>query len=224
MATRELCATGEWYHCYNRGVDKRVVFIEPDDYQRFVALLYVSNGTKAVRISDAFHPNLSSLIKNNDDRGEPLVEIGAYALMPNHPHLVLKQMADNGIARFMQKVFTGYTMYFNIKNERTGALFAGTYKYRHVSDDDYLKQLIPYVLLNPIELFEKRWKEGVADLNRVEEALRLYRYSSLPDFLGEVRPENRIVIGLGKYYDKKPPLSEMLSDAIAYYQEHSPEV
>src|SRR3989344_2853321 len=132
MATRNPCSTGEWYHCYNRGVDKRVVFTEPDDYQRFITLLYTCNGTKQVWISNPTYHNLSSFLEDDIDRGGPLVEIGAYALMPNHPHLVLKQMMDNGIARFMQKVFTGYTMYFNIKNERTGALFAGTYKYRHV--------------------------------------------------------------------------------------------
>lgn len=224
MATRELCATDEWYHCYNRGVDKRIVFVEPENYQRFVTLLYTSNGTKSVRISDVFHPNLSSFFDNDFDRGEPLVEIGAYALMPNHPHLVLKQTQDSGIARFMHKVFTGYTMYFNLKYERTGALFAGTYKYKHVSNDNYLKQLVPYVLLNPIELFEKRWKEGVANLNKVEKELMSYRYSSLPDFLGKSRPENKIVSSLNEYFDTKPTLAAMLEDAVAYYREHSPEV
>src|SRR3989344_7333645 len=184
MVTRAQCATGEWYHCYNRGTDKRVVFTDPNDYQRFVTLLYTSNGTKAVRISDSFRPNLSSFLEKDIDRGEPLVEIGAYTLMPNHPHLVLKQVKESGIARFMQKVFTGYTMYFNLRHARTGALFAGTYKYRHVANDDYLKRLIPYVLLNPVELFESRWKEGVADLPSIEKALLAYKYSSLPDFFG----------------------------------------
>lgn len=178
------------------------------------------------QIPSAYRTNglYSFLASDSINRGDSLVEIGAYALMPSHPHLVLKQVRDNGIARFMQKVFTGYTMYFNLKHNRTGALFAGTYKYRPVSDDNYLKQLIPYVLLNPIELFESRWKEGVADLELVEKKLRSYRYSSLPDFLGETRPENKIVGSLDDYYESKPTLAAMLSNALAYYREHAPEV
>lgn len=225
MSNRDLCVTDEWYHCYNRGTDKRIVFESSADYERFMTLLYVSNGTTPVRISDQRSNDLHSFLANDSiDRGEPLVEIGAYALMSNHPHLVLKQVHDNGIARFMQKVFTGYTMYFNLKRSRTGALFAGTYKYRHVANDDYLKQLIAYVLLNPVELFESHWKEGVADLDKVEKELRSYRYSSLPDFLGETRPENKIIRDLDEYYDVKPRLAAMLSDALAYHREHAPEV
>lgn len=224
MATREACVTGEWYHCFNRGVDKRIVFDEDGDYRRFVTLLYTSNGSRPVRISDSFHPDLDALLRKNIDRGTPLVEIGAYALMPNHPHLAVRQVADNGIARFMQKVFTGYTMYFNLKYQRTGALFAGTYKAIRVSDDDYFKQLIPYVLLNPAELFEPRWKEGVADLEKLEKQLRAYRYSSLPDFLGETRPESKIVSSLDEYYDLRPTLPGMLTDAHLFYRERAPEV
>ena len=154
------------------------------------------------------------------DRTEPLVEIGAYALMPNHPHLILKQVADGGIARFMQKVFTGYTMYFNLKNKRTGALFAGTYKSRHISNDQYLKQAISYVLLNPAELFADDWKKGMIDLSQIREPLLAYRFSSLSDFLGSKRQENKIVTEMGEFYEKKPTLDEMLSYAISYHQEN----
>lgn len=219
------CATGEWYHCYNRGTDKRIVFEDTVDYERFLALLYVSNGTMPIRISDHRTTNLHSFLEDeNLDRGDPLVAIGAYTLMPNHPHLVLKQIADGGIARFMQKVFTGYTMYFNLKKNRTGALFAGTYKSRHVSDDRYMKQVIPYVLMNPAELFMHEFEKNTVDISSIEKELRAYPYSSLPDFLGLKRQENKIVVPLDEYYDTKPTLNEMLSDAISYRQEHPTEV
>lgn len=220
-----ICATGEWYHCYNRGTDKRIVFENTADYDRFLTLLYVSNGTTPIRISDQRKHDLHSFLENEHlDRGEPLVEIGAYALMPNHPHLVLKQIADGGIARFMQKVFTGYTMYFNLKNNRTGALFAGTYKSRHVSDDQYMKQVIPYVLLNPVELFVRKLEKREFDISPIERKLLAYPYSSLPDFLGSKRLENKIVGSLDEYYDTKPTLDEMLFEAISYRQEHPTEV
>ena len=225
MMASNTCATGEWYHCYNRGTDKRVVFEDTADYERFLTLLYVSNGIRPIRISDQRTHNLHAFLEDESlDRGTPLVEIGAYALMPNHPHLVLKQMVDGGIARFMQKIFTGYTMYFNLKNGRTGALFAGTYKSRHVSDDRYLKQVISYVLLNPAELFAREWKKGVVNISLIERKLLAYRYSSLPDFFESKRPENKIVTDLTEYYDAKPTLNEMLSDAISYHREHLTEV
>lgn len=222
--SNNICATDEWYHCYNRGTDKRIVFEDTVDYERFLALLYVSNGTDAIRISDHRASDLYTFLEDEHlGRGKPLVEIGAYALMPNHPHLVLKQIADDGIARFMQKVFTGYTMYFNLKNHRTGALFAGTYKSRHIPDDQYLKQAISYVLLNPAELFTNDLKKGTVNLFLTEKQLLGYRYSSLPDFLGKKRLENKIVTNLDEYFEAKPTLKEMLSEAISYYQEN-PEV
>ena len=220
--------TGEWYHGCNRGTDKRTVFEEPEQYKRCIALLYASNGTCPVDLTSrpSHISDLTTLfLEDSINRGEPLVEIGAYSLMPTHPHLVLKQIRDNGIARFMQKVFTGYTMFFNLKHNRAGALFAGTYKAKHVLDDRYLKQLVPYVLLNPVELFSNRWKAGVGTVDEIEAQLLAYPYSSLPDFFGTLRPENKLLgDSLAKLYDSRPTLNEMLQNALAYYREHFPEV
>lgn len=197
------------------------MFEDVADYERFLTLLYVSNGTNPIRISDQRTGSLSMFLEDKSiDRAEPLVEIGAYALMPNHPHLILKQVSDNGIARFMQKVFTGYTMYFNLKNKRTGALFAGTYKSLHIPDDQYFKQVVSYVLLNPAELFSNDWKKGTVNLSQIREPLLAYRFSSLPDFLGLKRLENKIVSELDEYYDERPTLDGILSDAISYCQEN----
>lgn len=217
--------TGEWYHCFNRGTEQRVVFAEHADYERFLTLLYVCNGTKPLRISDRRDHALAHFLADEQlERGDLLVDIGVYSLMPTHPHLLLRQRSADGIARFMQKVFTGYTMYFNLKHERTGALFSGTFKSKHVATDDYFKTAAAYILLNHAELFEPQWKRGVADLARLERELRAHRYSSLPDFLGEKRLENKIVVPLSEYYDTMPELSDMLSDALAHYREHAPGV
>jgi REP element-mobilizing transposase RayT len=226
VANRSPIVVGEWYHCYTRGVDKRIVFDNPEDFDRFLLYLYISNGTKNIKVSDL--PDTKLLRTLNDksiQRGEALVEIGAYSLMPNHVHLILREIREKGIATFMQKVFTGYTMYFNNKNARTGALFSGTFKSKHISDERYLKQVVPYVLLNPIELFEPKWKTGTVKLDHIEKNILAYEYSSLPDFFALQRP-HQLIVGnsLHDYYDHSPSLSSMLRAAQEYYQEHTPQV
>ncbi|MDE1924822.1 MAG: transposase [Patescibacteria group bacterium] len=225
MATRPKMAVGEWYHCYTRGVDKRTVFETSDDFERFLAHLYVGNGTRNIRVSDQLNTRLQAVLANkNLERGEKLVEIGAYALMPNHAHFIIREIRERGIAHFMQKIFTVYTKYFNNKYGRTGA-FASTFKSRHISDDRYLKQVVPYVLLNPAKLFEPKWKTGQISPDAIEKKLLAYPYSSLLDFFGVDRPHNAIIDNsLNTYYDEIPSLSSMLRTAQEYYQEYNPQV
>ncbi len=224
MVTRLPCTTDEWYHCYNRGVDKRIVFRHTRDYERFLALLYTSNGNKSDTISSRFNLDLRSILTEKDTRGDALVDIAVYCLMPNHIHLVLKQLVDGGIAKFMQKVFTAYTMYFNSRSARTGALFAGTYKAKHIDDDRYLKCVVPYVLLNPIELFQPKWKDGVRDLVAAKKQLSEYQYSSAASFAGKESLTAKITgTEIRDYYDRLPTLERMLEDATEYCREYSPD-
>lgn len=222
MATRSPFVIDEWYHCYSRGVDKRTVFEGPRDYERFMLLLYLCNGSNSVRISDLKEWNLQSILTDSSvDRGEPLVELGVYSLMSNHVHLVVQEIRAGGISLFMRKVFTGYTMYFNTKYSRTGALFSGAFKSKHVDSDEYLKLAVPYVLLNPAELFDDKWKEGKAIVSEIERRLLNYSYSSLLDFIDVKRPENVITGGvLRSYFERSPTLEEMISNAQEYYIEN----
>ncbi|HVW82684.1 MAG TPA: transposase [Candidatus Paceibacterota bacterium] len=222
MPTRKPIELGEWYHCYNRGVDKRAVYLDAADYQRFLLGMYTCAGDKAVQTSNLKDKRLPALLGDSGfDRGADIVEIGAYCLMPNHFHFVVKEIVEGGVARFMQKLCTGYTMYFNTRHERTGALFAGTFKSKHVEDDRYLKHLIAYVHLNPAELFDGRWKQGHADLEQVQRGIKRYGYSSLPDHLGVSRPERQLLgSSVFEIYDRKPTLQEMVADAHDYYLEY----
>ena len=222
MPTRIPFAVNEWYHCYNRGVDKRKIFEDIHDYERFLLGMFVGNGEIPVHISNLKNSRLREVLRNNSfERGDPLVEVGAYCLMPNHFHLLIRETTENGIARFMQKLCTGYTMYFNVKHERTGALLAGTFKSKHVPDDRYLKHLVSYIHLNPAELFDPKWKIGQGNPHVIKKNLEEYRYSSLPDFFGQKRLENFIVgKSLFDLYEKIPALSEIIADALAYYQEN----
>jgi len=224
MTTRGPVAVGEWYHCFNRGVDKRQVFFTANDYERFITLLYISNGTHNIRLSERYSSKLTDVLTDNTlDRGEPLVELGAYALMPNHMHLLCKEIRKGGIATFMLKVLTGYTMYFNKKRRRTGPLFSGSFKSRHVGDDRYFKQAIAYVMLNPAELIDPKWKGGKASLPKLKHKLLKYRYSSLPDFIGTARLESRLVSDLSDYYDRKPSIERLVQDASDYYESINPQ-
>jgi len=223
MAEREPFGIDEWYHCYNRGVDKRIIFEDAGDYNRFLLLLYLGNGSVPIRISNIKNQDLRAVLENvSIERGEPLVELGAYTLIPNHFHLILKEILEGGIATFMQRIFTAYTMYFNKKYERTGNLLSGVFKSRHIEDDRYLKRVISYSHLNVAELFDSKWKTGQGDLKKIEKGLREYPYSSLPDFLGHERPERKILgDSVFELFETIPTLQEIIDDANAYYFEHS---
>lgn len=186
---RTKLSPGEYYHIYNRGVDKRIIFEKHNDYERFINLLFACNGSNNLNLrDDTSIPKGLTFGMFEFDRGKPLVAIGAYCLMPNHFHLILKETKENGISKFMQKLSTAYTMYFNQKNERSGALFQGTFKSEWLDTDMYLRYLFSYIHLNPIKLIDPKWKEtGIADKNVAKKYLETYVYSSYLDYSPDVK-------------------------------------
>lgn len=184
-------APDEFYHIYNRGIEKRKIFLSSVDYERFIALLYLTNQTEP---ADLKYQGRSISEITEDRVGKPLVEIAAYCLMPNHFHLLSRELIEGGTARFMQKLTTGYTMYFNKRNERSGALFQGTYKATHVYDDRYFRYLVSYIHLNPVKIIQPTWKvDGISDRASAEKYISQYTYSSYRDYLGEARPHTRVL-------------------------------
>lgn len=146
---------GEFYHIYNRGVDKRNVFSSIKDIERFhksmeefntiepIGSIYENSFNKAQLGSPTSKLGKSGL-KNN----RKLVNFICYCLNTNHYHLLLEQVAENGIEKFMHRLGTGYTKYFNIKNKRSGALFQGKFKAIHINTNEYLLHLSAYINLN----------------------------------------------------------------------------
>jgi putative transposase len=132
---------GEHYHIYNRGNSKQKIFLNQKDFQRFVDLLYAVNTDEKFNFADS----LKGIPVYQRERESPLVAIAAYCLMPNHFHILLTPLVENGISKFMQKLSTGYVMYFNQKYKRTGALFEGKFKSQYVKDDKQLKYLFSYI-------------------------------------------------------------------------------
>lgn len=189
--------TGEYYHIYNRGIDKREIFKNDNDFKRFVLLLFVANSAKKIfrldNLMNIQHKKFDEILLI--DKGEVLVSIGAWALMTNHFHLIVKQEVDGGITKFMRKLGTGYSMYFNIKYQRQGALFGGLFKSKLIFQDLHLKHLFGYVHLNPLDINFSGWEELVdkQSPNEWKEFLQNYRYSSYEDYIGAKRPERNII-------------------------------
>lgn len=192
MTTRAISlAVGDFYHLYNRGVDKRTIYLDSYDYRRFVELMYLCNSSESVNMRD-IHKNLSTAF--DFETGDPLVAVGAYCLMPNHFHILATPLVEGGLTTFMAKLGTGYSMYFNKKYERSGALFQGAFRSEHVSRDEYLKYLYAYIHLNPVKLIDKDWKEkGIKDAAKSFDFAASFQYSSLPDYLGSAREEKAII-------------------------------
>jgi len=195
---REPFAVGEYYHLYSRGVDKRKIFLNAQDYRKFQFLMYVCNSEKSIVLRD---------IGKNFDRGGTIVDVGAFCLMPNHFHILAREKIENGISLYMRKLLTGYSMYFNLKHTREGKLFDGAFKAINAGDDRYLKYLYSYIHLNPAKLIDKNWKNSVREDNKeILNFCLLYPNSSI----GEYKNSSYKIINPRRFPDYFPsPTSHM---------------
>ena len=186
--------------------------------------LYLCNSTTIIERDNVKHLSHPELLKK--ERQNPLVAIGAYALMPNHFHLLMREVEEGGVAKFMQKIGTSYAMYYNLKYEHIGNLFVKPFRSKHVASDRYLRRVISYIHLNPVELFEPQWKQGrVKDFVALKKFLEEYPHSSLPDYLGTQRPENSILDWTSikdLLSECIPSLKSLLPEMAAYYEGLNP--
>jgi len=140
---------GEYYHIYNRGVEKRDIFIAKENIERFYQSMQEFNvldpiGSLYAASFRKVHP-LRNLVPKDSDR---LVNFIAFCLNPNHFHFILQQIEDRGIEKFMHRMGVGYSNYFNKKYKRSGSLFQGTFKAVHLDSDEYLLHASAYVNVN----------------------------------------------------------------------------
>lgn len=188
---------GEYYHVFSRGVEKRDVFLSTADYERFLALLYILNQEKTFHISNFLSNRNRRIVDVFDiDRQGQLVSILAFSLLPNHFHLLIRENIDAGISKFMAKLLTAYSMYFNLKYDRSGPLFVKPFRSVYVDGDGHFRHLFSYIHMNCLDLHESSWKErGLSDHGRARDFLDTYRYSSYPDFVNDksTRPEAEII-------------------------------
>ena len=142
-------ANNEFYHVYNRGVDRRFIFSDNFDIQRFYQSMKEFNSVEPIgSIYENSFPKLGRETSKLEQKHDPLVNIISYCLNPNHFHLMLEQKIGGGISEFMKRLGGGYTKYFNNKTKRRGVLFQGVFQSRHINNNEYLLHLSAYVSLN----------------------------------------------------------------------------
>jgi len=177
---REPFVTGDIYHIYNRGVDKRDVFMDDKDRYRFVHDLYEFNDENPVtnvdfRFTQTQNQTMGVGLPYMKKQRKLLADVLVFCLMNNHFHLMLSQKTDGGITLLMRKLGAGYTNYFNEKYTRTGSLFQGKFKSVHLEKQAHFLYLPHYIHLNPRDILSS---QSLSDLEK-------YRWSSLPDYLGK---------------------------------------
>ncbi len=178
MPTRfDPLVSGEIYHIINRGVASMPIFIGVHYYEHFLetALYYLNKKTPLrysyfIRLPTTARREILDKLRQQHDY---LIELISYCLMPNHFHLLLKQITDNGISEFMRKFSESYSHYFNVKNKRLGPLFQGRFKSVRIESEQQLLHVSRYIHLNP---YSSGIVKSVNDLKQ-------YPYSSLPEYL-----------------------------------------
>lgn len=187
MAVNRRHGEGTYAHVYSRGVDKRTIFVDRGDYERFILSMFACRGKGTFPRMDRLHANKQhALIEKVEEINEwmendpQLIEIICFCLMPNHYHMLLGECIEGGISKFMQRLGDGYTKYFNIKRERTGRLFGSSFQSIQIDTNDYLLYLSRYIHRNPIEI--------VSGLK----SLLDYPWSSYQDFCNENRWEGAL--------------------------------
>ncbi len=146
-----IFANEEVYHIYNRGVEKRMIIEDVTDAERFLQSMVEFNTLNpigSIYEKKSHEKSFGKVVIKDEEKEEPLVEVIAYCINPNHFHFILRQVSDKGVEKFMQRFGTGYTMYFNKKYTRSGSLFQGTFKAIHIETNEYLLHLSAYVNLN----------------------------------------------------------------------------
>ena len=192
---KEKFENGDIVHVILKGVDGNTIFKDIDDYYRGIFSIYEFNNLKPVSIK--YRREIINRLKKSirgptsdsfiPDERERIVDLLTFCFMPNHIHLLLRQIKDNGITEFMRKVGTGYGGYINRKYHRQGHVFQGSFNAVHIKTDEQLKVVFAYIHTNPISLIYSDWKNikiKEEDFDKIIKFLENYRWSSHLDYAG----------------------------------------
>ncbi len=185
----------ELYHALNRGVDKRTIFLDDHDRKRFVHGLEIFNDTRRAENTEYFYSRITQSVESIDlgGRYEPhkrkrLVDIHGWCLMGNHYHLLISEIVEGGISKFLMKLNVGYAKYFNKRYERSGTLFQSRTKRIRIDSDAYFLHILHYIHLNPLDFLKgaESWR-GFEVRNHATALKHLYayRWSSFRDYCGK---------------------------------------
>jgi len=188
---KEIFKNGEVYHITVRRIGGQILFKDLDDYYRGIFSIYEFNTTDLISIRDCrrIRKKKSYTVRDGvttEKKRDLLVEVLAFCLMPNHVHLLLRQLQEGGISKYMNKFGSGYSGYFKerYKQKGTGYFFQGRFGAVRIEDDNQLKIVFVYIHTNPIALVESNWKEkGIGEPEKVIKFLENYKWSSYQDYI-----------------------------------------
>ncbi|MEK7503796.1 MAG: transposase [Patescibacteria group bacterium] len=185
-AKRPSLANGEIYHIVTRAIEGLKLFRDEKDYFRMISDLFAFNNVHPISSTHRWQINKSpsrTFLANMEGR-KLLVEILAFCLMPNHVHLLVRQLQDGGISKFMRKIGAGYSAYYNQRYKRMGHVFQGRYRLVHIENDKQLYTIFVYIHTNPVAIIFSNWKEGgIQDAKKAIDFVKNYKWSSYPDYL-----------------------------------------
>ncbi|MEX1014074.1 MAG: transposase [Candidatus Paceibacterota bacterium] len=195
MPKRRYYKINNIYHIYNRGVDKRNIFLDRRDYKRFINNIFIYNdeNIKCRNLNNSYHFNKTrknklktrKIIEIEEDNSRDIfVEVLSFCLMPNHFHFILRPKKSDGIQKFLQKLCAGYSLYFNERYSRSGSLFQGRYKDVPIEDEKHFNWIPYYIHCNPLDLKFPGWRKG--NLKSIKEAIKFldfYEWSSHLSYL-----------------------------------------
>lgn len=174
---KTILATDQIYHIYNRGVEKRQIFLNKRNYNRFMELTsyyrFANCPVKFSQLKVLSHDARKDLLDKLQSQSDKLVEVLVFCLMPNHIHFLCKQLKGNGISKFISKICNGYSHYFNVLQQRVGPLFQGNFKAVRIETDEQLIHTSRYIHLNPVSSY-------LIGFDRLED----YDFSSYPEYTG----------------------------------------
>ncbi len=217
---KEPYGVGSFVHVYNRGNRKQEIVRDEIDRTRFLQMLYYFN--------DAYsEPNLfrslAKLWKSDFYSGferpaawperQPLVRIHAFILKDNHFHLILEEIVEGGITRFMRKLGTGMTNRFNTRYAETGKLFQGSYKAKLIDDENYLRYLFAYLhVKNAFELYPGGLEQALTRFDDAYEFAVRYPYSSLAHYALNRDSSAMQIVGEGEMFRALFPDSQEMKE------------
>lgn len=193
-----LFEPGRPYHILSRAVEGREIFGTPEDSARFIFQMYAANiGSPAVNLYRTDVMDAAKAILEGKDVSEkminvehpPLVEFFSFALVGNHYHFGLVPTSEDSISRYMQKLNISFAKYYNLKNNRRGALFETRFKAVPIKTPEQLDLVVRYInVKNVLDMFQPGWQEkGLSNEEDAMQFLRKYPYSSFPDLFDQRR-------------------------------------
>lgn len=205
---KTLLVTDQIYHVYNRGVEKRLLFLNKRHYLRLIDLISYYRFAKCPMKFSYFklqsgeeREKILNELQNNSER---LVDIFAFCLMPNHFHFLLKQTVDKGISKFMAKITSSFSHYFNIGQKRTGYLFQGNFSAARIESDEQFIHVSRYIHLNPVTSYVIEFKD-----------LENYEYSSYPEYVNKKEGFCNVK-GILPYFRSREHYKKFVADQVGY--------